>query len=70
MHLDNAPPTVIPESAYHYDIKVDPDKANAFLQQHGKSLVSDKFMNMSRAKTLAKEMGTPDAVKSKTQVWP
>ena len=70
MHLDNAPPTVIPESEYHYDVKVDPDKANAFLQQHGKSLTANKFMNMSRAKTLAKEMGTPDDVKSKTQVWP
>jgi len=67
---DSPPTTVIPESAYHYDVKVDPDKANAFLQQHGKRLTANKFMNMKRAKDLANELGTPHEIKSKTQVWP
>ena len=70
MHLANAPSTVIPESAYHYDVKVDPEKANEFLKKHGKSLTANKFMNLSRAKTLANELGTPDAIKSKTIIWP
>lgn len=69
-HLDNAPSTVIPESEYHYDIKIDPDKAITFLQQQGKSLTANKFMNMTTAKTLANELGIPQAIKSKTKIWP
>lgn len=70
MALEEPPSTQIPESAYVYDTKPDEAKSIAFLQQQGKTLASNKYMNMSRAKILAKEMGTPDAITSKRQVWP
>ena len=70
MHLDNAPSTEIPESAYEYRLMTDPDKANEFLKQQGKSLSTNEFMNMSTAKTLATEQGRLEEISNKIQVWP
>ncbi len=67
---ETPPTTIIPESAYHYDIKVDPEKAIAFLQQQKQVPSADKFMNMRRAKDLANKLGTPEAILSRKQIWP
>lgn len=67
--METPPETLIPESEYIYDKKIDADASRAYLEKKGITPPSDKWMTIAQAKRVAGEKEKHELYKEK-QVWP